>query len=415
MKLSRGITSPWVIAIAASAAVMTAATACGSDSSDSASTTSSAALPSDAFPGKAATGAPVRIGLINNEGGQAISQPENREAAEAATKYANENLGGIAGRPIELVVCKEQEDPVSARNCANQMVEQKVSAVVVTSTGLGNIMAPIITAAGIPYATALAGSQAETSSDNAYVWTAGSSTSQVMANYAKKEGMKSVVAYSIDSPAATGSLEMIGAPAFKAAGIDFKVIPIPYGSPDATPQVSSGLDANPDGVIVYGESTVCTSVLKSLKTLGSSATIMTPQACAAQDVVDGVGAGNLEGLKVFSNADTTSDDPESALFRAVMQKYAPNTSTAGYAVAGYQGVLGLVRATSGLTGEVNPASVGGAIQQAQRVVLPAGDGITFTCDGNQVPGMKSVCGNELIVLTMKDGKLTDPSTVALSA
>ncbi|NED68533.1 ABC transporter substrate-binding protein, partial [Streptomyces sp. SID10244] len=86
---------------------------------------SSAAVPSDAFSGKAASGAPVRIGLIANEGGQAMSLPETREAAEAATKYANENLGGIAGRPIELVICKEQEDPVSARNCANQMVEQK--------------------------------------------------------------------------------------------------------------------------------------------------------------------------------------------------------------------------------------------------------------------------------------------------
>lgn len=62
----------------------------------------------------------MKIGLINNEGGQAISMPENRESAEAVVKYANENLGGISGRPIELVVCKQGEDANQARDCANR-------------------------------------------------------------------------------------------------------------------------------------------------------------------------------------------------------------------------------------------------------------------------------------------------------
>ncbi|MYR06894.1 ABC transporter substrate-binding protein [Gordonia sp. SID5947] len=413
MKTVRRPYTTRIIAAAAAAVLFASVSACSSDD-DPESASSSAAVPSDAFPGKAAAGAPVRIGLIANEGGQAMSLPETREAAEAATKYANENLGGIAGRPIELVICKEQEDPVSARNCANQMVEQKVPAVVVTNTGLGSVIAPIITKAGIPYITALGGSPAEINSDNSYVWTAGSNTSQAMARFAKEQGMKSVVAYSIDSPAATGSLTNIGGPAFRAAGMDFKLITIPFGTADATPQVSAGLDANPDGVLVYGESTVCTSVLKALNTLGSKAIPISPQTCAAPEVVQAVGATGMENLRVFSSADTVSDDPESVLYRTIMKKYSPDTPTQGYAVTGYQGMLGLVRATAGLTGDVTPESVGTAIKKAQKVELPAGDGITFTCDGTAIPGLKSLCGDTMIVLTMKDGELTDPTKVSVS-
>ncbi|WP_307810585.1 ABC transporter substrate-binding protein [Tomitella biformata] len=355
----------------------------------------------------------MKIGLINNEGGQAISQPENREAAEAVVKYANEQLGGIGGHPIELVICKNQEEPVSARDCANQMVEAKVSTVVVTSTGLGQLIAPVITEAGIPYVSAVGGSVAETTGAGAYMWTAGSNTSQAMAQYAGDQGMKNVVAYTIDVPAATASLEMLGVPAFEANGSNLKIVPIPYGSPDATPQVSAGLGGNPDGVIIYGESAVCSSVLKSLSTLGNTAEMMTVQACAAPEVVDAVGAG-MDGLKIFSSGDTSSDSPESVLFREIMAKYSPSTSTEGQAVVGYQGMLGLVRALEGLSGaDTSPAALGAAIQAAKDVVLPAGDGLTFTCNGEALAGFPSVCGNGLIMLTMQDGQQIDPTTVII--
>jgi branched-chain amino acid transport system substrate-binding protein len=403
-------------AVAAATVVFATMTACSSDdegSADGGAAESSAAVPAGAYAGKVATGAPVKIGLITNEGGQAISQPETREAAQAATEYANANLGGIAGRPIELVVCKTQEEPTAARDCANQMVEQNLPAVVVTSTGLGSIINPIITGAGIPYATALGGSPAEIMSKNSFVWTAGSNTSQAMAAYGKEQGWKTAVAYSIDSPAATGSLERMGGPAFRANGMQFDLITIPFGSPDATPQVSAGLDKDPQGVLVYGESTVCTSVLKALSTLGSTAQPISPQTCAAPEVVSAVGNAAVENMKIFSSGDSVSDNPESVLFRQIMAKYAPDTSTEGFAVTGYQSMLGFVRAVAGLTGDVNKQTVGDALRNAKDVPLPAGDGITFTCNGTAIPGMQAICGNKMIMLTMKDGKLTDPESVSV--
>ncbi|MGW0582978.1 ABC transporter substrate-binding protein, partial [Streptomyces sp. NPDC002920] len=139
-------------------------------------TSDSTAIPTalaSAFPGSKATGTPVRIGLITNEGGASTSQPENREAADAARKYANDNLGGIAGRPIKFVVCKTKEEPATARDCANQMVEQKVDAVVLTSSAMGDSMVPIVTQAGIPWTSAVAASNAEATSTDSFSWTGG--------------------------------------------------------------------------------------------------------------------------------------------------------------------------------------------------------------------------------------------------
>ena len=373
-----------IVAATAAALLVTTVAACGDDNDDDAAS-SSVSVDSSSFPGKAASGAAVKIGLISAEDGQAVSLPETREAAEAATTYANENLGGIAGRPIELVSCKQQEEPASARNCANQMVEQKVNAVVVTNTGMTSVIAPIVTRAGIPYVTSVAGGMEDATGDKAFVWTSGASATLAMANYATQQKMTSVVAYSMENPAALGALEMIAKPAFKAAGIDFNVVSIPFGSPDATPQVSAGLKHKPQGAIILGESTVCTSV----------------------------GDSGIEGVKVFSNADTESDDAESKLYRDIMAKYSPETDTSGYAVTGYQGMLALIRATAGLTGDVTPDTIITAVRGATDVVLPAGLGITFTCDGTAVTGMKGVCSNQLILSTVKDGKLTGAEKIGL--
>ncbi|MBD0021733.1 ABC transporter substrate-binding protein [Gordonia pseudamarae] len=402
-------------AVVASAAVAVVATAglaaCGSDDDDSTgSSSASVTAPEGSFPGKAASGAPVKIGLINPEGGPAISMPENRAAAEAATTYANENLGGIGGRPIELVVCKNKEDTASARECANQMVEAKVSAVVVTATSMSTVMAPIITKAGIPY-TAVAGAGSEIMSDNAFIWSGASGAYQYMAKFSAQENLKSVTAYAIDVPASLTGLQMVATPAFKAAGIDFKIVRIPAGTPEVTPQVSAGLTDKTDGVIVIGNTAMCTAVFKSLGTLGADVKKMTPQSCADAQVYKSVG-DSLNGTQVFTTADTRSDDPESQLYRAVMDKYTPETDAHGYAVSGYQGVLGLVRATESLDGsDTSPAAVITAITTAKDVKLPAAHGLTFTCDGTAQPQFKAVCGKGMIVVNLEQGIATDLQVV----
>ncbi|WP_078973521.1 ABC transporter substrate-binding protein [Streptomyces sp. MMG1533] len=368
-----------------------------------------------AFPGTKAAGTPVKVGLITNEGGAGISQPETREAAEAARKYVNDNLGGIAGRPVQFVVCKTKEEPATARDCANRMVEQKVAAVVLTSSGLGGSMVPIVTQAGIPWATAIATSSAEGTSTDSFSWTGGfPATLTSMAEFAKEKGYKKVAAFVIDVPSAVGGAETIGKPVFARAGVDLQIVKIAPGTPDASPQVSAALRSKPDAISIVGESTVCTSVLQAMTSLGGSTERMVLQPCMAPEVVDAVGAG-MEGAQVFSSFDAVSDDPEAQLYRQVMKQYSPDTPVEGYAAVGYQGVLGLVRALHDLKGEVTPAAVAKTLKSAKNVVLPAGHGTTFTCDSSAVPGLKAACSAKSVTGTLTGGKLEDVHTVDPSA
>lgn len=399
------------------ALVLASVTACADNSrssktDDSLGTVSSAQAVADApagtFAGKKATGAAVKVGLINNEGGASVSQPEGRIAATAAVAYANANLGGLGGHPIQLVVCKQKEEPASAADCANQMVESDVVAVVVADTAYGAVMAPIIHRAKIPYVSYNAASAVElTAKDYGYAWTGGfPGNLKGMARYAKQQKMTDVTMFALDVPAVTTGAKSIGIPAFAAQGVKLNVVPVPPGTPDATPQVSAGLKTNPQAIAEIGDATFCTAILKAMTALGSKAQKFVIQSCYAPAVFKATGAA-LDGAKLFSTGDGVTDDPEAKVYRAIMAKYAPGAQTTGAAVPAYQSMMGLLRTAAAVTGEVTPASVNAAIRAAKAVPLPAGHGGTMTCDGTAMPGFPAVCANSSVVATIEGSKVTD--------
>ncbi|MFG1923366.1 ABC transporter substrate-binding protein [Cryptosporangium sp. NPDC048952] len=406
-------------AAVALALVLATATACAdksrsstSDNDLSTGSTSQAIAdaPDGTFAGKKASGSPVKIGLINNENGASVSQPEGRVAATAVVEYANANLGGLGGHPIDLIICKQKEEPASAADCANQMVEKGVAAVVVSDTGFGSVMAPIIQKAKIPYVSYNAASGAELSAkDYGYAWTGGfPGDLNGMAQYAKQKNMKDVTMFAFDVPAVTTGAKAIGIPAFAKQGVKLTVVSVPPGTPDATPQVSAGLKTNPQAIAEIGDATFCTSILKAMTALGSKAEKWIIQSCYDPTVFKAVGPA-LDGAKMFSTGDGVTDDPEAKIYRAIMAKYAPGAQTTGAAVPGYQSMMGLIRGASAVTGDVTAASINQAIRAAKNVPVPAGHGGTMTCDGTALPSFPSVCSGSSVVSTIQGTKVVDSS------
>ncbi|WP_261567381.1 ABC transporter substrate-binding protein [Frankia gtarii] len=417
--LRRAGMAPRVLAGTVLCALVLTTAACGSDGSapgGAAAGGAAASADPSLFPGtKPTTSAPVRVAIITNEGGAAISQPETTAAARAAVSYANDNLGGIGGHRIEIVLtCPTREDVATARTCANKVVEAKADALVVTSTGLGATIAPIVTGAGIPYITANGATAPELTSPASFVWTGGfPSILQAWAKYARNKGYRSFTAFVIDSPSAIGAAQQLGAPAFKAAGVDFTIATVPAGTPDATPIVSAALRRKPDAVAVIGESTVCISVIRALESVGNSADTLITQPCVERSVLDAVGSA-IDGSQVATPYDVISkDDPEVRRYDAIMGRYAPDTPTGGYAGIGYQGMMSFIRAAQGIQGDVSPATVTAAIRSAKNVPLPIGHGITFSCDGTALPPLVSVCSSSNIFETFDHGKATNAQVVAL--
>src|SRR5262245_58999789 len=145
-------------AVAVVLAVTVAAVAgCGGGSGDGQDSQDGAAAASKAGTGAGvlgavhrASGEPVKVGLVSDGKSPSVDQSIELAVAAATVKYVNERRGGIGGRPIELTTCETQLDPGRATDCADQMVEQQVAAVLVGSSGvLEDVWRPLH-AAGVP-------------------------------------------------------------------------------------------------------------------------------------------------------------------------------------------------------------------------------------------------------------------------
>jgi branched-chain amino acid transport system substrate-binding protein len=396
------------------ATTLTAAAACSSSSSTPSSAgtstaggTASAATTSAGLakylPGKKATGTPVKIGLINNEGSSPVAEPSTGDAAVAAADYANAELGGIGGHPIQVIRCAENEDVASATACANEMVQDNVAAVDIGTTGLGNTIVPIITKAGIPYVSATGSSSDELTTTGTFMWTGGFPADLGgMAKYAAEHGYKKVTAFVIDTPSALAGAQEIGTPAFKAAGVALSVESVPEAVADATSQVTAGLGDQPGAVAIVADASTCTSVLQALSTVAPSTPVYAVTSCLNSSTLTALGSA-MNGVKIFGRSDTESNNPEAELYRYVMAKWYPSANP---------GMLGLVRATAGLTVDPTPASITSAIKAAKDIPLPAGAGLTFTCNGKMFPGLPSNCSSGDVVLTIENGKATDPQVIS---
>jgi branched-chain amino acid transport system substrate-binding protein len=365
----------------------------------------------DTATGKA-TGTPIKIGLIANEGGTAVSLPQVTKAAVAAAKYANASLKGIGNHVITLDTCKEQEDDASAQACANKMVEDGVSAVVVGITAEGGAMAPTITQAGIPYITITGTAAAEFTLDNVFFDSSGvPGLFGGMAAQAKDKGYKKLTVLAGDTGSLIAGLKALGKPFFDAAGVDFEVVGIPPGTADTSAQITSASSGNPDAIAIVGDETLCISTLKGMQTLSLKKPIWTIPSCSGDSVQKAV-PGALNGAVIFTNSDPTSNDPEAKLYRKVMKQYAPKVKANSDATYGYQSMMGLIYAAAGLGDDTSPAAVIAAIKAAKDVPVPAGHGVTFTCDGNQWPGnalFRNFCATGELVTKLK-GKPTATQT-----
>src|SRR3954452_11507424 len=360
--------------------VVVLAAACSGNSGASSSSSGSSASVDSAVLGdkKAATGTPVKIGLLNVEGGSAVSEPEIGDSAQAAADYANDYLGGLDGHKIEVVRCGDKADGASAAACANQFVQDGVAAVVVGQAATADTFVPVVQGAGIPYFGASPAAASELADDNAYFVSSGFlGLLAAEAVYSKQQGYKTVTMFGAENPQLVSAVNAVGKPLFQGQGVTLDLVTVPQGTADATSQVTAGTTSKPDAVSVVADATVCQSVLTALNTVGSTVPKYVNSASVAQSVLDGVGEAGIDGSVLFTSGDTNNaDQEETALYMAVMQQYAPDVDIHGIAANGYLAMLGLVRAvnTTGLSGDPTPESVAAAIKGAKDVPLPIGDG-----------------------------------------
>jgi branched-chain amino acid transport system substrate-binding protein len=357
----------------------------------------------------AASGAPVRIGLITNggdcpecTGGTGDETP----TAEAAVAWANDYLGGIGGHPIELEVCVDDLDPSKAADCANQMIEADVPAVIIGSNGVIAASWEILHEAGVPVVNYSATEEAMLQDEQSTVILQDpvSVTIDLPIATAQSRDTAKVSVIVIDLPIAKEVYEGVGAEAFAQAGIDLQVVPVPLGAADMTQQAEQIVAENPDGVVmIVGHDAFCIPAIDGLVAAGFQGTIATISFCTTDAMVETMPSEVLNGLVVAATSPTSDDtDPSMQQFHAVLDEYstADIDRTSAGVVSMFSTVGALALGTKGLDGEASPESIMAALRAMDNEELPASGGRHFRCNGNASPTNPASCTASTLSATL---------------
>jgi branched-chain amino acid transport system substrate-binding protein len=396
-------------AVVVLAAVVLASACGGSDSSgdkatdttvkSNTSTTAASASSTEDLtgPAKQATGTPVKVGVVSDGRSAASDNSIEKDVAKATFAYLD-GYGGIGGHPVEVVECDTKGDPGGAADCANQMIQNDVVAVVIGQSQVVSAVYAPLKAAGMP--TLLYGvSDPKVTGDAETTFTLGNPLSvlaKLPIDVAKANKVKKVVAALIDVPAATSFYESTGqGPAeFKKAGIDLEIVRIPVTAADVTPQMQQIVSSGDKALVhIIGSSATCIAVLNGLNAAGFDGPVTLVQQCVDDSTRKAVPGSVLEGINMSASAPVGDpNDPGLAIYdKEIAPKVKGQVNQGANAQLMFISVMAFHSALEGITGDVTPENVIKTFHSMKSKLLPGGGGIHFRCNGKAVPESPAIC------------------------
>ena len=383
----------------------------GSGSSSSGSSASTEATSTEEGGGESvlgepnkATGKPIVFGQINMEIGP-ITWPNRGQSADAAVEYVNNYLGGIHGRPIKIERCATDGQPATSARCANQIIEKDPVAILgAADLGAAGSM-PVFEQAGLAYLGGSPFTPIESNAKNAAIFMSlVVGDNSALAGYAKEPlGLKSSVVLDVSNTTS----KLVGAVimnSLEGAGLSAKEITAPETASDFSAQAAEAVSSGSELVFVEIP-TSCAAMLKALKAVGNTATVMAIDLCtspvtieAAGDAAEGIyAAGPFEGL------DSGSEEMEITL--AALSKYAPaDISIEANALDSFGTVMNVYRKLNEAPESVleEPSKILGLFEEGKE--NPNWLAHPYTCNHEQVPGQAAVCNGYQKIKQVKDGK-----------
>lgn len=365
----------------------------------------------------APAGEAIRIGYINIDAG-AVAYPEATEGAKAAEGIINDELGGIGGRPLEVVYCSVDGTPESSQTCAAKMVEEGVTAVTLGLDFNDSVLVPVFEEAEIPIIGGVPAGADILFSPNAFFFQAGLPAVYpgipVWIGDNLPEVKKVAILYS-DDPTGTLIAEQNMAPYFEQLGIEAELFPESAAAADYTPLVSAALATEPDLITSTFGAVACTGYINALNSLGYEGEVFHSAGCYDSAVFEAVGLDTMEGHYVnfglygfyTPEALPAEKQEELAIFSRAMETYT-DTPLAGFPLASFQQIMNI----KAIFEEIGPDAltydsiIGLMTDGTVRSSFMAPD---WSCDGSAAvaPGVfaPSVCTTEVITYQVQDGQV----------
>ena len=407
----RGRRTRKAVALAALSALLFGAVACGGDDDDASSSddeeaTSGAEATDLLGPEDAASGDPVKIGMVSDGATQAFDNTDELRAAQAAAEYWNTHHAGVAGRPIEVVTCETGADPAGGTDCANQMVEDEVVAVALSQSAVADSVWEPLHAAGVPtmfLQTSAEGLLADTETSFTMLNPLATLFGVPIAA-AESEGTDRIAFVNIDVPQANASFDSGAAPALlENAGLEYDLIKIPPGTADMTSQMQEVASSDAGVVYIVGNDAFCIAAIQGLNAVGYEGAITAVSQCITDVTREAIPGDQLEGISVTATmAVGATDDPAYQLYQAVMGTYGEDVQDVdnNVAMGGYTSMASVATALAGLEGDVTTETVAEAFKSMEESDYPGAGGVTFQCGGTVFPSQPAVCTNQSLRATL---------------
>lgn len=359
---------------------------------------------------KAGSGPPIKIGMINQENTPLGSFPNLRLGADAAAKFINEELGGVDGRPIQIVPCITTFSVEKSQACAQQLVQDQVIAVTggVDITSNGSI--PVLEQNNMPYIGGIPINFAEMQSPISFQFSGGMAGGFVaFAKHAADSGAKKIAVAYADYPPIKASA-LLGIAVAKKLGIPEVVeVPFPVTATDLLPTMTKAGESNPDAIFVGAADTACAPALKTAHDLGMKAQLYLVGACLAPSVEQQVGVEAVQGQIFNIESPASGDSPEGAMYFEAAAKYGdPQLQAASEATIAFRDVMNIWMLLKEIGGDkVSTAALLAKVREARD--HPSFAGHPFTCDGKQMGEFTGICAPQQI-LVRRTGESITPLT-----
>jgi branched-chain amino acid transport system substrate-binding protein len=286
------------------------------------------------------------------------------------------------------------------------MIRDGVAAVVIGSNGVIETSWRILHDAGIPVINSAATNEAllEDASSTFIVNDPIAQVVDLPAAVAKDKHAKKVSVIVVDLPIATDTYKGTTPDRFEQDGLDLKVVPIPLGTNDMTPQAQTIATNNPDGLVsIVGPDIFCIPALNGLRAVGFRGSIFMISQCLTDATRKAVPGDALKGIVTVSLAPIgDAADPSMRQYQAVLEAYAKSNVDASDLVGlmVFQTLGALAVGTQGLQGDVTPAAVTVALKAMPNAVLPGSGGRHFRCNGQASPERPAVCSTSVLAATL---------------
>jgi len=308
---------------------------------------------------------PVKIGWVNQQGGQEVIGAAATDGADFAVKAINDLYGGIDGHPVELMKCFIKSAEEEGTTCAQKLGnDPDVKVIDMGGVALGiqsfysSIDKPVITGVAV------------TPVDGAQDWATvlfGDATHVLgpMGTYARDvlKASSSSLIYPNTSGVREGAQAIQAA--MKGAGVQNKAVAYSQGQTDLVGPLTASNAQSADMVVPYSDASGCVNQAKALKQLGitDAKKIVSAPLCLNPDVAAGLGGDfPLWTYSIASSLYGDPSDPSMAEYMKLADQYKIEAAPDPWVIVSF----GVVMTTAKILNEVGPDASPDQILEAAR-------------------------------------------------